>query len=163
AAADDEAPPRDPLRPPRARGRGARQGVGERRAARGVGQGAGGERRAAAVRGPVGGGDARRPLGRGRGRRQPDPDPRGDRPGGARGVGNRIGRHFIEKAREAIERRSVSVPDRDLAWLDEGTPLFDDYVAAVSWAQDFATENRRLMMLAVVEAARRTPGLPPFD
>jgi tRNA-splicing ligase RtcB len=81
---------------------------------------------------------------------------------GSRGVGNRIGRHFIEKAREGIARRGVSLPDRDLAWLDDGTPLFDDYVAAVSWAQDFAMENRRLMMREVVDAVRSTP-LPPFE
>ena len=82
---------------------------------------------------------------------------------GSRGVGNRIGRYFIEKARGEIERKRVSIPDKDLAWLDEGTPLFDDYVAAVSWAQDFALENRRLMMGAVADAVRTVPGVPPFD
>src|SRR5437867_8436486 len=49
---------------------------------------------------------------------------------GSRGVGNRIGRFFIERAREEIERKGVSIPDRDLAWLDDGTPLFDEYVYA---------------------------------
>jgi tRNA-splicing ligase RtcB len=82
---------------------------------------------------------------------------------GSRGVGNRIGRYFIEAARESIAKRHASLPDRDLAWLDEGTPLFHEYVEAVSWAQDFALENRRLMMQQVVEAARRVPGLPPFE
>jgi tRNA-splicing ligase RtcB len=82
---------------------------------------------------------------------------------GSRGVGNRIGRFFIEKAKGEIEKRGVSLPDKDLAWLDDGTPLFGDYVQAVSWAQDFAMENRRLMMHAVVSAARKTPGLPPFE
>ena len=82
---------------------------------------------------------------------------------GSRGVGNRIGRHFIERAREVLEGRSVSIPDRDLAWFDEGTPLYDDYVEAVSWAQDFATENRRVMMQGVVDGVRRVPGLRPFE
>ena len=45
---------------------------------------------------------------------------------GSRGIGNRIGSHFIAKAREALERRQLTrpLPDRDLAWLEEGEPLF---------------------------------------
>src|SRR5213594_2888322 len=82
---------------------------------------------------------------------------------GSRGVGNRIGRYFIEKARESIAGRDAALPDKDLAWLEEGSPLFSDYVSAVSWAQDFALENRRLMMQAVVDAARGVAGLPPFE
>ena len=82
---------------------------------------------------------------------------------GSRGVGNRIGRFFIERARTAMEARGVTPPDRDLAWFDEGSPDFEEYVAAVSWAQDFAMENRRLMMRAVVEAVRTAPGTRPFE
>jgi tRNA-splicing ligase RtcB len=82
---------------------------------------------------------------------------------GSRGVGNRIGRYFIEKARGEIERKGVSLPDRDLAWLEEGSRSFEDYVEAVSWAQDFARENRRKMMDAVIDAARSVPSLPPFQ
>ncbi len=81
---------------------------------------------------------------------------------GSRGVGNRIGTYFIERAREGMGARAGSLPDRDLAWFDEGTPAFDDYVEAVGWAQDFARANRELMMEAVIGAARGT-GLPPFD
>lgn len=82
---------------------------------------------------------------------------------GSRGVGNRIGTYFIEQAREALTARDVSLPDRDLAWLDEGSPLFADYVEAVSWAQDFATENRRRMMQQVVEAVRGVRGVPRLE
>jgi tRNA-splicing ligase RtcB len=82
---------------------------------------------------------------------------------GSRGVGNRIGTYFIEQARESLAKRGTTLPDRDLAWFDEGSPLFRDYVEAVSWAQDFALENRRLMMQSVVDAARRTGGIPPFE
>jgi tRNA-splicing ligase RtcB len=82
---------------------------------------------------------------------------------GSRGVGNRIGRHFIERARSTLEKRGDAPPDRDLAWLEEGTPLFDDYVSAVSWAQDYASENRRLMMQSIVDAVRRVPGLLAFE
>jgi tRNA-splicing ligase RtcB len=82
---------------------------------------------------------------------------------GSRGVGNRIGTYFIELARERLEKEGTALKDLDLAWLEEGTPIFDDYVAAVSWAQDFAMANRRLMMQHVVAAVRSLPGLPPFE
>jgi tRNA-splicing ligase RtcB len=81
---------------------------------------------------------------------------------GSRGVGNRIGRYFIDRARTVIEKKGLSLPDRDLGWLEEGSPDFADYVAAVSWAQDFARENRERMMEGVLAAARSLPSLPPF-
>ena len=80
---------------------------------------------------------------------------------GSRGIGNVMGRYFIERARREAERLDRHLPDRDLAWLDEGTPLFDDYVEAVGWAQDYAMANRREMMRLVVESLRRY--LPSFS
>jgi tRNA-splicing ligase RtcB len=80
---------------------------------------------------------------------------------GSRGIGNAIGRYFIERAREHCLRLDRRLPDRDLAWLDEGTPLFDDYVAAVGWAQDYAAANRREMTGLVLEALARV--LPRFE
>ncbi len=73
---------------------------------------------------------------------------------GSRGVGNRAGSYFIERAREAMARENRLLPDRDLAWLAEGSSDFDAYVEAVGWAQDYAAWNRRLMMDAVVKAVR---------
>jgi tRNA-splicing ligase RtcB len=80
---------------------------------------------------------------------------------GSRGVGNCIGRYFIAQAREAMQKRDAHLPDRDLAWLDEGTKLFDDYVEAVGWAQDYALANRREMMDLIVDALHRL--LPAFE
>jgi len=79
---------------------------------------------------------------------------------GSRGIGNVIGRHFIERARREMEKRDVHLPDRDLAWLAQGTPAFDEYVEAVHWAQDYATQNRAEMMEAILEAIG--PHLPPL-
>ena len=80
---------------------------------------------------------------------------------GSRGVGNTIGRIFIEKAKEMMLRRDGQKPlDKDLAWLCEGEPEFDDYVEAVAWGQDFARVNRDCMMIRVLEAIRQE--LPPF-
>jgi tRNA-splicing ligase RtcB len=70
---------------------------------------------------------------------------------GSRGIGNRIGQYFIAKAKEEIEAAGLNLPDRDLAWLGEGTQSFDDYVEAVGWAQDYARSNRDVMMGAVMK------------
>jgi tRNA-splicing ligase RtcB len=80
---------------------------------------------------------------------------------GSRGIGNVIGRYFIERARREMERSDTRLPDRDLAWFAEGSPAFDEYVDAVHWAQDYALENRREMMRAILAALE--PHLPPFQ
>jgi len=81
---------------------------------------------------------------------------------GSRGVGNRIGTYFIELARQDMRRHLANLPDKDLAYLAEGSEHFADYVAAVEWAQRFALDNRELMMRAVVRAVGAAPGVPPF-
>jgi tRNA-splicing ligase RtcB len=81
---------------------------------------------------------------------------------GSRGTGNRIGTYFIDRAREAIEKQRLDfhLADRDLAFLTEGSELFDDYIEAMSFAQDYAMANRELMMGRVLEALRKH--LPAF-
>lgn len=82
---------------------------------------------------------------------------------GSRGTGNLIGSYFIELARRELEKRVLGfhVPDRDLAFFLEGEPLFDDYVEAVSWAQDYARHNREAMMERALHAMRAQ--LPKFQ
>jgi tRNA-splicing ligase RtcB len=82
---------------------------------------------------------------------------------GSRGVGNRIGTHFIELAKKDMKKHVANLPDKDLAYFEEGSEHFDDYVAAVAWAQRFARTNRELMMQAIVEALHRTKELPGFS
>jgi len=78
---------------------------------------------------------------------------------GSRGVGNRIGTYFIERAKAQALRLDRTVKtDVNLAWLDEGTALFRDYVEAVGWAQRYARRNRDLMMERVVSAVREALG-----
>lgn len=71
---------------------------------------------------------------------------------GSRGIGNRIGSYFIERAKEEMRRWFVNLPDQDLAYLPQGSELFNDYFNAVSWAQGFARANRETMMAAALEA-----------
>ncbi|AGI22797.1 hypothetical protein H681_04585 [Pseudomonas sp. ATCC 13867] len=81
---------------------------------------------------------------------------------GSRGVGNAIGNLFIELAQADMRQHIANLPDRDLAYFEEGSRHFDDYVEAVGWAQDFARQNRELMMRAVIAAARQVIR-KPFD
>ena len=81
---------------------------------------------------------------------------------GSRGVGNRIGSYFIERAKAEMRRWFVNLPDEDLAFLPQGSELFDDYLHAVEWAQGYAAKNRELMMHATIEALRATGTLPEF-
>ncbi len=73
---------------------------------------------------------------------------------GSRGVGNAIGTMFIELAKQDALRTCANLPDRDLAYFEEGSRYFGDYVRAVSWAQQFAALNREVMMKRVIEAAK---------
>ncbi len=78
---------------------------------------------------------------------------------GSRGVGNRIGTHFIELAKKDMERWQIQLPDSDLAYLPEGSDHFNQYVEAVEWAQEFARVNREVMMNRVIAAVRDTLGV----
>jgi len=82
---------------------------------------------------------------------------------GSRGVGNRIGTHFIELAKKDMKRHVSDLPDRDLAYFSEGSEHFGDYTFAVHWAQEYAWTNRLLMMQAILAALRKAHVLPPFD
>ncbi|MET1078583.1 MAG: RtcB family protein [Pseudomonas sp.] len=79
---------------------------------------------------------------------------------GSRGVGNAIGSLYIELAKADMRQHIANLPDKDLAYFEEGSQHYDDYVEAVGWAQDFARQNRELMMQAVIAAARQVIGKP---
>ena len=81
---------------------------------------------------------------------------------GSRGLGNRIGSYFIQKAKQEMERYFIDqfLPDKDLAYFVEHSDLFDDYVEAVAFAQEFALANRKVMMARTLDAIRSVlPGL----
>lgn len=71
---------------------------------------------------------------------------------GSRGIGNAIGSYFIEAAKKDMERWFINLPDQDLAYIPDGSPLFKDYFDAVNWAQGFARTNRDIMMDAALAA-----------
>ena len=79
---------------------------------------------------------------------------------GSRGIGNRIGSYFIEQAKAEMRRWFINLPDQDLAYVVQGSSLFNDYWEAVGWAQGFARTNRDLMMTAVLAALSKAVPKP---
>lgn len=79
---------------------------------------------------------------------------------GSRGIGNAIGRYFIELAQKDMAANNINLPHRDLAYLQEGSTYYDDYVDAVSWAQEYARRNRDTMLELTITAMTRF--LPTF-
>jgi tRNA-splicing ligase RtcB (3'-phosphate/5'-hydroxy nucleic acid ligase) len=73
---------------------------------------------------------------------------------GSRGVGNKLATRHITIAQRRCADRRIDLPDRDLAYLVEGEPEFDDYIRDLRWAQHFALLNRQEMMHRVVESVR---------
>ncbi|MGP9682047.1 RtcB family protein [Brachybacterium sp. AOP3-A1-3] len=78
---------------------------------------------------------------------------------GSRGVGNKIAQHHIKTAQQVAKRYWIDLPDPDLAYLAEGTPEFDQYIAELRWAQDFALANRAEMMDRTLDALTEHMGM----
>lgn len=79
---------------------------------------------------------------------------------GSRGIGNMIGSHYISEAKDLMNKYFIKVPDSDLSYIPEGTELFDDYMEGVQWVQDYAFENRAMMMEATVAMLRAQLAVP---
>jgi tRNA-splicing ligase RtcB (3'-phosphate/5'-hydroxy nucleic acid ligase) len=65
---------------------------------------------------------------------------------GSRGVGYKLATRNIKVAKQLCSDKGVSLPNPDLAYLEEGTLEFDTYIAELRWAQQFALANREEMM-----------------
>lgn len=63
---------------------------------------------------------------------------------GSRGVGNKIAQKHIKIAQ--AECKNEELPDKDFAYLTEGTEEFESYIKELNWAQRFAFLNREEMM-----------------
>lgn len=79
---------------------------------------------------------------------------------GSRGVGNRIAGHHIGVAQRLAKQWWIDLPDRDLAYLVEGTPEFTRYISELRWAQHFALLNREEMMDRVARQVSEFLGTP---
>ncbi len=71
---------------------------------------------------------------------------------GSRHVGKVLADVAIAQARTEAENRGDVLPDKDLAWLVQGSDSFESYVTALQWAQDYARTNRDMMLSLLWQA-----------
>jgi tRNA-splicing ligase RtcB len=65
---------------------------------------------------------------------------------GSRNIGKSVAEIHIDKAKGAMREAVDSLPDKSLAYFLEGTPEFRAYREDVLWCQDYARQNREIMM-----------------
>lgn len=80
---------------------------------------------------------------------------------GSRGIGNMIGTHYISLAKKEMESWMIHLPDTDLAYLVTGSRYFDDYIKALHWCQDYALNNRQIMMTTILKILKNK--FPEFE
>lgn len=80
---------------------------------------------------------------------------------GSRGPGAALGDYFIHAAMNDMQKRGIRLDNAMHSYLEESSPLFASYVAALTWAQEFARMNRDTMMDEVLTSIRRTIG--PYE
>jgi tRNA-splicing ligase RtcB len=80
---------------------------------------------------------------------------------GSRGIGNQLAQAHIAKARRLARRAMLDLEDPDLAWLVQGTPEFEAYIADMLWAQHYARANREQMMDRAMAEVFAVLGLGP--
>lgn len=68
---------------------------------------------------------------------------------GSRAIGMDIANRYIRLAVE--ECRNVELEDQDLAYLTDGLRNFHDYLKEMTWAQNYALQNREIMMNQVLK------------
>jgi tRNA-splicing ligase RtcB len=69
---------------------------------------------------------------------------------GSRNVGNTVAQAHIGRAKQMMKKAMIVLPDPDLAYFTAETPEFAAYLDDLHWCQDYARENRELMMDAVL-------------
>lgn len=71
---------------------------------------------------------------------------------GSRGIGNELASGHIKNAKRDFADlvQGYRLEEADMAWLQEGTPGFDAYIADMNWAQAYALGSREAMMDAAL-------------
>lgn len=82
---------------------------------------------------------------------------------GSRGIGNQLATWHINEAKGLMRKLFIKLEDPDLAYFVEQTPEFQSYIADLLWAQQYALENREVMMDEALEALSAIVGRLGFD
>lgn len=71
---------------------------------------------------------------------------------GSRNVGKAVADIHIKRAKRLMDIWQIRLEDPDLAYLAQGVPEFDEYMADLDWCQQYAYRNREMMLIAVCKA-----------
>lgn len=83
---------------------------------------------------------------------------------GSRGVGNKLAQRYIAAAEGEVKRWHISLPNKDLAYLPAGTDLYDEYMTALNFGQEYAMANRQQMLFYAYDQLDRLFDIGvPFD
>ena len=79
---------------------------------------------------------------------------------GSRNIGKHLADLHISKAQGIMKSYFIDLPDPELAYLAQGTQEFKDYTQDLGWAQQYAAENRRVMLMRIVKDVSHHMKLP---
>ncbi len=82
---------------------------------------------------------------------------------GSRGLGHQICADHVKRMDEMLSARSITLPDRQLAYAPLSSPEGQDYFAAMCAAANFAWSNRQVLTHRVREVFRRIHGADASD
>lgn len=71
---------------------------------------------------------------------------------GSRGIGNQLAVRAIDEAKGLMKQRFIHLEDPDLAYLVQGEPSFETYIADMLWAQSYAMGSRQVMAKRLLQS-----------
>jgi tRNA-splicing ligase RtcB (3'-phosphate/5'-hydroxy nucleic acid ligase) len=80
---------------------------------------------------------------------------------GSRNIGKELAEVYIHDAKSELKKRMIRLPDPELAYFQDGTPGFKAYMHDLLWAQDYARQNREIMMNRLYETVCGVLGSRP--
>jgi len=83
---------------------------------------------------------------------------------GSRDFGVATSEYFQKLAVKEMSNYFIELPDNSrLAFFPKASPLFEDYLLALSWCESFAQMNRRAILRQTVDALMRYEKIPKFE
>lgn len=71
---------------------------------------------------------------------------------GSRGIGNAVAQHYIRDAKALCVDLERALEDKDLAYYLQSDLGFQEYITSMLWAQDYALENREIMLSSLLRS-----------
>ena len=79
---------------------------------------------------------------------------------GSRGIGARIGNHFMDIAKNIHKEHLNKLPSKDLAWIPSNTEDYENYLFCTEWCNRFARLSGGIMLNSAVKVLSSFIGSP---